>query len=153
MKLLRSFCLTGLALSLLAGCASYGPGFTPDANRKSTKHVDLSYSADECVVGDDLVFVFRNKKPKKVKFWANPAKTYYWEIEYDSSKPDAEGDFFGTIEPIGCKDNHTITLPNEDVPSDGKLHYFPYKITVYECVDGTKGEEVCAKDPRIGILD
>ena len=106
----------------------------------------------DCVIGDDTVFVFRDQKPKKVKFWANPSQTYYWEIAYDGSKQDAEGDFFGPVDPIGCGDNHTTTDNNSGVPDDGNPHYWPYSISVYECVDGQQGSLLCEKDPRVGIL-
>lgn len=175
MRFLKPVFLTCLALSLCASCGpreqgedpapqpdqvqvldddeEIGAGFTEIFDRSNKKHVDLVYvGGHSCVLGEDLVFVFRNQKPKKVKFWANPAQTYFWEIQYDGGKPSAEGDFFGAVDPIGCNHNHTTTDNNSGVPNDGVPHYWPYSITVYECVNGAKGPYLCDVDPRVGIL-
>lgn len=146
-----------LGLLLLPACQGRG-GVAPTdigagfAIRPSAKSVDLVYvGGEECVSVEDPAFVFKAKKPKKVRWWVDPAKEYHWEFVH-VTKPNAQDDYFGSIEAVGCNDNHTTSAKNSGVPDDMKIYYWHYKVRIYECVDDERGELLCeSPDPRIGI--
>lgn len=122
------------------------------ARRPNAKNTFLQYEGGEqCISAEDTTDVFKNKKPKKVRWWVDPDRTYYWEIVF-VSKPDATTDYFGAIEPVGCNDNHTTSDKHSGVPNDATIYYWYYKVLVYECDDGEKGALLCeSPDPRVGI--
>ena len=126
-----------------------GAGF---ATRPRAKSIDLQYEGGEqCVSVEDPAFVFKNKQPKKVRWWVDPERTYYWEIVFEA-KPGASDDYFGNVDPVGCNDNHTTSDKHSGVPDDDETYYWHYKVFVYECNDGEKGQLLCeSPDPRVGI--
>lgn len=126
-----------------------GAGF---ASRPDAKGSFLQYEGGEqCISAEDTTVVFKNKQPKRVRWWVDPERTYHWEIVF-VPKPDAQTDYFGAIEPVGCNDNHTTSDKHSGVPDDATTYYWYYKVLVYECEDGEKGEFLCeSPDPRVGI--
>lgn len=159
-----------LAFTLASGCyrepgaVEPGSGSTaeldPDApvagnnNRPGYKGIDLEYvGGEKCVEAyPDEAVLIKNKKPKKLRFWVRDAGEYYWEIAWDNSKGGATDNFFGAVPDITCADNNLKSGPHTGVPDVGTVTW-PYKVTVYNCVDGEKATEVCHTDPGVRIKD
>lgn len=124
-------------------------------SRPNYKNIDLEYvGPDEpCVEATpDYATTYKSKKPKKVRFWVDPEDTYYWTIAYDAAKPGATGDYFGALDDIKCSDNNVKSNQHSGVPANG-TYTWPYKVTVYECVNGDKGSMICETDPGVRIKD
>ena len=89
-------------------------------------------------------------KTKRVK-WVPTTDGYHWEITF-SAKHGQTLDYLGAVPPIQCsgrKDTESGAA-SKDFP--GALHWY-YKISVYECVAGNKGNKICDADPMVRIKD
>jgi hypothetical protein len=147
---LSVFILAAVVAGVPAAKAQGGYG----TGKAASRQVTLQYVGGElCVtVLPDPATVWRGTKRtpiRRVDWLVVDAEERYWEIRYAPDKDGAEGNYFnasGTID-IPCGDNLFRTRNPQDPGRDGAR--WPYSITVYSCVDGSKGERLCEKDPEI----
>jgi hypothetical protein len=89
-----------------------------------------------------------NAKIKKVYWEALPNDQHpelFWELRWDRDKGGASENYFGDVD-LACGVGNIKVQP--DKPKiDGAE--WPYAVTVFACVDGTKSVKLCTVDPRI----
>lgn len=132
-----------------------GPGHHP---ARSHGAVDLLYvgSRETCVkVFPDMATIWHPDSangPKRIRWWALKSDMQlHWEIEFAGEKEGALDDYLGTVDPIGCGQNHSASRQPGQLPKAGDATW-PYEITVYGCENGVRSEEpLCKQDPMIVI--
>jgi len=95
--------------------------------------------------------IWRNKpdKPKKVEWYTvnnTPFTVTFWELRYEPSKGGGTANYFGDVD-LECGVARKTVQP--DKKPDFPNAQWPYKVTVYACVDGVKAQELATLDPRI----
>ena len=95
--------------------------------------------------------IWRNmpNKPKKINwrtFNGSPYDEIFWELRYDPSKGGSSANYFGDVD-IECGETQKKVQPDKkpDIPNA----QWPYSVTVYKCIAGSKGQKVATVDPRI----
>ena len=147
--------LVAVALATAAAAVLIA-GFAHAANKEKPTRILLTLRVE--VTGRTAVKVqprdaklWRNNpdKPKRVEWIAvnnTPYEEVFWEIRYDPSKGEGTADYFGDVD-IECGQKEINVLPNR-IP-DSPMAEWPYSVTVYGCVDGTKRQELATLDPRV----
>jgi len=95
--------------------------------------------------------IWRNKpdKPKKVEWYTVNRSEFddlYWELRYEPSKGGGTANYFGDVD-LECGVTRKKVQP--DKKPDFPNAQWPYKITVYACVNGEKAQQLATVDPRI----
>ena len=122
------------------------------AGAADKKDVKLTLTAASGItIAPENAMIWRNKpdKPKKVN-WKTINNSSHdqilWELRYDPDKGGGTANYFGDVD-IECGKDAIKVQP--DKKPDFPYAQWPYSITVYACVDGSKGEKLAEVDPRI----
>ena len=95
--------------------------------------------------------IWRNNpdKPEKVN-WSTvnhgPYNELFWELRFDPSKAGSSANYFGDVD-IECGVTEIVVQP--DIKPDSANAEWPYRLTVYACADGVKGQHVATVNARI----
>jgi len=87
-------------------------------------------------------------KIKKVYWEALPNDQHpelFWELRWDPDKGGASEDYFGNVD-LACGVDNIKVQPDKPKIDNAE---WPYAVTAFACVDGTKSEQLCTVDPRI----
>lgn len=117
---------------------------------KLTLNVNSS-GASTITVDPENTQIWRNKpnKPKKI-YWKTVNNSshaqLFWELRYDPEKGGGTANYFGDVD-LECGTTSIKVQP--DKKPDFPFAQWPYSVTVYSCVDGSKGQKLAEVDPRI----
>ena len=120
------------------------------ANKEKTREILLTLRVKSLVrtvvkVQPRDAKIWRNTpdKPKKVNWWIDQQhlvrSELFWELRYDPDKGGGTENYFGDVD-IECGETAIKVQP--DKKPDFPYAQWPYSVTVYACVDGTKGEKL-----------
>ncbi len=147
---LRVQILIVAAVAIFAAGPSIVEADPPDA-----KEVTLEFAIDDggacsitVVPETGVIQRGNNAKIKKVYWVALPNDQYpelFWELRWDPDKGGATENYFGDVN-LACGVD-TIKVQPDKPKIDGAE--WPYAVTVFACVDGTRAEQLCSVDPRI----
>ena len=89
-----------------------------------------------------------NAKIKKVYWVALPNDQYpnlFWELRWDPDKGGGSENYFGDVD-LACGVENIKVQPDKPKIENAE---WPYAVTVFNCVDGGRAEQLCTVDPRI----
>lgn len=144
----RSPMLFAFAAVLLLAAPATLHADPPDA-----KEVTLELSVDaegycSITVHPETAVLKKNGKIKKVYWAALPNDHYpqlFWELRWDPDKGGGSENYFGDVD-LSCGEDSIKVQPDKPKIENAE---WPYAVTVFDCVDGVKAEELCTVDPRI----
>lgn len=126
---------------------------TVHADPPDAKEVTLEVSVDDdgtcsITVAPETAVLKTNGKIKKIYWAALPNDHYpqlFWELRWDPDKGGGSENYFGDVD-LACGEDGIKVQPDKPKIDNAE---WPYAVTVFECVDGVRAEELCSVDPRI----
>jgi hypothetical protein len=146
----RSLRVVGVLAVLSVGLLA-GPAHAGDDRLVRLKLLTESSGRQLIMVDPPHAKIWRNtpNKPKNVS-WStvnySPYEQLYWEIRYHPSGSGNSANYFGDVD-IECGETEIIVQP--DIKPDSAHAEWAYKVTVYACVDGARGQYVANDTARI----
>jgi len=147
---MRIAVLCGAVVAILTVAPTTAVADPPDA-----KEVTLTLQVDgegncSITVDPETAVIERgdNAKIKKVYWVATPNDDHpnlFWELRWDPDKGGASENYFGDVD-LACGVENIKVQPDKPKIDNAE---WPYAVTVFDCVDGAKAEELCTVDPRI----
>jgi hypothetical protein len=145
-----------LTLVTLAVLVAFSGPLTGSAFAKDKTEIQLRLRIERTgrptiIVNPPEARIWRSKpdKPKKVEWYTvnnTPYTDIFWELRYEPSKGGGTANYFGDVD-LECGVTRKKVQP--DKKPDFPNAQWPYKVSVYACVDGVKGQELATVDPRI----
>ena len=144
------------ALAIVVVLAVFSGAFAGTAHAADKKDIELTVMTHRTgyiyiMVDPSFAKIWRNKpnKPKKINWTTKNLSPYdelFWELRYDPSKGGSSANYFGDVD-IECGETQKKVQPDKkpDIPNA----QWPYSVTVYKCIAGSKGQKVATVDPRI----
>jgi hypothetical protein len=142
-------------LPCLAAVCAVAVSMPAVADQPDAREVTLSLAANAggglvISVSPESASISRgeNTKIKKVYWVAATNELYpqlFWELRWDPDKGGATENYFGDVD-LACGVASLKVQPDKPKIPNAE---WPYAVTVFNCVDGAKGEVLATVDPRI----
>ena len=138
------------AVAMLAAAPTTAEADPPDAKEVTLAlHVDGDGNCSITVDPETAVIQRGDKAKIKKVYWVAPPNDQYpnlfWELRWDPDKGGASENYFGDVD-LACGVENIKVQPDKPKIENAE---WPYAVTVFNCVDGGKAEQLCTVDPRI----
>ena len=146
-RLSTLLCAAALCALLVSLQAAADP---PDAKQVTLALAGDAESGFTITVDPETAEIERGNTAKiKKVYWAGVGTEQhpevYWELRWDPDKGGGSENYFGDVD-LACGVGSLKVQPDKPKIPNAQ---WPYAVTAYSCVEGSRGERLASVDPRI----